>query len=62
VATFAPVTATPVAVRPSPTSPQLVSSGGISADTFLWLVGISIAGILFFSLCIAFQVGPVEVR
>lgn len=43
--------AQPVAASPGQsTSTQSVSSGGISADTFTWLVRIWIAGVIFFSL------------
>lgn len=47
------ISSTPAPVVPKPvqyTSTQLVSSGGISADIFVWLVRIWIAGVIFFSL------------
>jgi beta-lactamase regulating signal transducer with metallopeptidase domain len=51
VATSLPLTAAPEAAPPvQASSPQAVSGGGISADTFLWLVRIWIAGVIFFSL------------
>lgn len=47
------ISSTPARVAAKPvqyTSAQAVSSGGISADTFVWLVRIWIAGVIFFSL------------
>ena len=49
---MSPITAaTPTAARPpQPTSTKAAPGGSISADTFVWLVRIWIAGVIFFSL------------
>jgi len=49
-ATSLSVTVAPRAARQLPDSSQALPASGISSDTFLWLVRIWIAGVIFFSL------------